>query len=175
MVAPLNKLRTAPGLFLDPGTYYLQISSAVSSAIPAEVSFHYFSINHRIRRPLLGGTGVQPLYLCPGSTTEYCYPNSTQPTVNPQQLGPSRSLPYHRPPRPRRFRILAIGFGKNNFLPTNPSQALDVSGNGQVDPLNVLIIINAINTLGAGALPTPPMFLGHLDTNANEPSIHSMP
>lgn len=168
MVAPLNGLRTAPGLFLDPGTYYLQISSAVSSAIPADVSFHLFlDQTSDPVGPLLGGTGVQPLYLCPGSTTEYCYPNSAQPTVNPQQLGPSPTTPLPPPATTTAIPSPSDWFWENNFLPTNPSQALDVSGNGQVDPLDVLIIINAINTLGAGALPTPPLFLGHLDTNAN--------
>ena len=41
---------------------------------------------------------------------------------------------------------------------------MDATGNGTVDPLDVLTIINAI---GDGPVPMPPHFLGYLDTNAN--------
>jgi hypothetical protein len=43
----------------------------------------------------------------------------------------------------------------------------DVTGNGSVDPLDALTLINAINSRGAGPVPSPPVFLGHLDPNAD--------
>ncbi|MCY2990858.1 MAG: Ig-like domain-containing protein, partial [Planctomycetota bacterium] len=54
----------------------------------------------------------------------------------------------------------------------NPMQAEDVNGDGRVSPLDVLIIINHINAVGAGPLPMPPPNLKgpplYLDVNGDD-------
>ncbi len=168
LVSPLGSLRSAPGLFLNPGTYYFQIGAATNTTISADVSFRLMVDRpSQPIGPVLGGTGVQPIFLCPGSTTEYCYPNSTTPTVTTQQVGPSPTVALPAPSKKPATPSPSSWYWSNNFLPTNPTNALDVTGNGLVDPLDVLVIINAINSIGIGPFPTPPVFLGHLDTNAN--------
>ena len=168
LVAPLNSLRSAPGVFLNPGKYFLQIAAASSGSLASDVSFRLLVERaSQAVGPLLGGTKVQPLYLCPGSTTEFCYPGSTTPTVVPQQIGPQPTVPLPAPSTRTVVPSPSSWFWNNDFLPTNPTNALDVSGNGLVDPLDVLSIINALNSLGVGPVPSPPNFLGHLDTNAN--------
>ncbi len=168
LIAPLNSLRSAPGLFLNPGTYFFQIASVVNGASVSDVAYRYM-----VERPsqaigaLLGGTAVQPLFLCPGSTTQYCYPDSPTPVATTQKVGPQPLIPLPAPSKEPIVPSSNAWYWTNNFLPTNPSNALDVTGNGIVDPLDVLVIINAINSIGLGPVPTPPQFLGHLDTNAN--------
>ena len=168
LVAPLNSLRSAPGLFLNPGTYYFQIAAVSNATTSADVSFRLMVDRpSQPIGPLLGGTNVQPLFLCPGSTTEYCYPNSTTPTVTTQQVGPRPTNPLPAPSNQPVTPNPSSWYWSNNFLPTNPTNALDVNGNGQVDPLDVLVIINSINSNGVGPIPSLPVFLGHLDTNAD--------
>ncbi len=168
LVAPLNSLRSAPGLFLNPGKYYFQIVAVSNETTSADVSFRLMVDRpSRPIGPLLGGTNVQPLFLCPGSTTEYCYPNNPTPTVTTQQVGPSPTIPLPAPSNGPVTPNPSSWYWSNNFLPTNPTNALDVTGNGPVDPLDVLVIINAINSIGVGPIPALPVFLGHLDTNAN--------
>lgn len=168
LVAPLNSLRSAPGVFLDPGTYYFQIAAESSSAIPADVAVR-FMVERPSKPigPLLGGTAVQPMFLCPGSTTQYCYPDSPTPTATTQLVGLPPTVPLPAPSRTPVRPSPSSWYWSNNFLPTNPSNARDVSGNGTVDPLDVLVVINAINSIGFGPVPAPPQFLGHLDVNAN--------
>ena len=168
LVAPLNSLRSAPGLFLNPGTYYLQVAAVSNTTTSADVSFRLMVDRpSRPIGPVLGGTNVQPLFLCPGSTTDYCYPNNPNPTVTTQQVGPSPINPLPAPSNRPVTPNPSSWYWSNNFLPTNPTNALDVTGNGQVEPLDVLVIINAINSIGVGPIPALPVFLGHLDTNAN--------
>ena len=168
LVAPLNSLRSAPGLFLNPGRYFFQIAAAANVPGGSDISYR-FMVDRPSQPigPLLGGTSVQPLYLCPGSTTLYCYPNAPTPTVATQNVGPAPAIPL---PAPLTTPIAVnpnAWYWSNNFLPTNPSNPLDVTGDGMVDPLDVLVIINAINSIGVGPVPSPPQFLGHLDTNGN--------
>ncbi len=168
LVAPLNSLRSAPGLFLNPGSYFFQIAAATNDNSAGEISFR-FMVDRPSRPigPVLGGVEVQPLFLCPGSTVDFCYPNTPTPTTITQQVGPR---PTPQLPAPSTTPVAAspnAWFWTNSFLPTNPSNALDATGNGTVDPLDVLTIINAINSIGVGPVPMPPHFLGYLDTNAN--------
>jgi Dockerin type I domain/Matrixin len=168
LVAPLNSLRSAPGLFLNPGKYYFQIAAESSSPTPNDVAIRFL-----VERPsnpigpVLGGTGVQPMYLCPGSTTQYCYPDSPTPIATTQKVGIQPTVPLPTPSRAQVQPSPSSWYWSNDFLPTNPTNALDVTGNGSVDPLDVLVIVNAINSIGFGPVPTPPQFLGYLDVNAN--------
>ncbi len=168
LVAPLNSLRSAPGLFLDPGTYYFQIAAESNSLTPADVAIRFM-----VERPsnpigpVLGGTAVQPLFLCAGSTTQYCYPDNPTPIATTQRVGLQPSVTLPAPSRTLVQPSPSSWYWSNEFLPTNPTNALDVTGNGSVDPLDVLVIVNAINSIGFGPVPTPPQFLGYLDVNAN--------
>lgn len=167
LVAPNGQLRSAPALFLDAGAYFFQVAASNGSGELSDTSFQF-----RVDRPskpigpLIGNKAVQPLYLNPGSTTEYLYPNSTTPTTRTQQVGPPPPQPL---PAPSNAPIASPSawFWRNQFLPTNPSNAMDVDGDATVSPLDVLVIINAINSAGIGPVPPVPMFLGHIDVNAN--------
>jgi hypothetical protein len=168
LVTPINELRSAPGIFLDAGTYYFQIASPPTAVQTSAISFRFLAErSSQPIGPVIGAKNVQPLFLCPGSTTVYCYPNSTIPTTTPQQVGPQPTVALPAPstrtvtPPPDRW------FWSNGFLPTNPTNALDTNGNGVVDPLDVLLIINTINQNGIGPVPLPPVFVGYLDSNAN--------
>ncbi len=167
LVAPLNDLRSAPGLFLDAGTYYFQVASSVVSGELPNIDFAL-----RAERPsqpvgpVLGDKKVQPMFLCPGSTTQYCYPNSTNPTTTTQQVGPPPVTPLAASSTAQ-VSSSSNWYWNNQFAPTNPSNAMDVDGDGSVGPLDVLLVIDVINSRGIGPVPTPPEFLGYLDTNAN--------
>ena len=165
LVAPLNSLRSAPGLFLNSGTYYFQVATSSGGS---DVSYRLMVERpSQAVGPLLGGTAVQPLFLCPGSTTQYCYPNSPTPTPLTQMVGQQPAVPLPAPSsKPITLSPDAWSWS-NSFLPTNPSNALDVNGNGLVDPLDVLVVIIAINSIGFGPVPPPPQFLGYIDANAN--------
>lgn len=168
LVAPLNAMRSAPGVFLDAGTYYFQVAATADYVQSSDVNFRLTAERPSSPvGPVIGPTKVQPLFLCPGSTTVYCYPNSTVPTTTTQQVGPPPVVTLPAPST----RVVApppdAWFWTNNFLPTNPTNPLDVNGDSSVDPLDVLIIINAINLYGIGPVPPPPQFVGYLDANAN--------
>ena len=168
LVAPLNSLRSTPGIFLNPGTYYFQIAAALDGGAHEQVAFRFTADQpSQPIGPLLGGTGVQPVFLCPGSTTQYCYPNSPTPTVSTQQVGPPPAVVLPAPAKQSVPQDPNAWFWSNNFLPTNPTNALDANGDGLVSPLDVLVIVNAINSFGFGPVPTPPKFVGQVDTNAN--------
>jgi hypothetical protein len=168
LVAPRNELRSTPGLFLDPGLYYLQVA-----ALGISSELEHLAVQLRADQPskpvgpILGSTNVKPLYLCPGSTTEYCYPNTPTPKTTPSHVGP--------PPPPLTIPVpkATVASNPNNwywtntFLPTNPFNPLDVDADNSVTPLDVLAVVNAINLQGAEEPQHPPIFRGHLDTNAN--------
>ncbi len=168
LVAPLNSLRSAPGLFLDPGTYYFQIAAETNSLTPTDVAIRFMAERpSNPIGPVLGGTGVQPMFLCPGSTTQYCYPDSPTPIATTQRVGIQPTVPLPTPPRTPVQPSPSSWYWSNDFSPTNPTNALDVTGNGSIEPLDVLVIVNAINSIGIGPVPTPPQFLGYLDVNGN--------
>ena len=168
LVAPWNDLRSTPGLFLDPGLYYLQVAALGMSSELEQLSVQLRADQpSKPVGPILGSTSVKPLYLCPGSTTEYCYPNTPSPKTTPSHVGP--------PPPPLTIPIpkAAVTSNPNNwywtntFLPTNPFNPLDVDADNSVTPLDVLAVINAINLQDNEEPQHPPIFRGHLDTNSN--------
>jgi hypothetical protein len=168
VVAPLNELRSAPGLFLDAGTYSFQIATSIGQGDGSSITFQFMTDRpSQTVGPLLGPKNVQPVFLCPGSTTEFCYPNNTTPTTVPQQVGAAPTIPLPAPSTRQPVASNSGFFWSNNFVPTNPTNAMDVDGDGLVTPLDVLTLVNTINTRGVGPIPTPPEFLGYLDVNAN--------
>lgn len=168
LVTVQGELRTAPGIFLDSGTYYLQVSTSIGLQESESASFEIYSDNPS--RPIgvvLGSKNVQPAFLCPGSTSEFCYPNTTAPTTQPEMIGPAPTPALPKPTTPVKVTSPSSFFWSNYFSPTNPTNPLDSTGDNRVDPLDVLLIINAINRIGMGPVPTPPQFEGFLDTNRN--------
>ena len=168
LVTPWNDLRTAPGVFLDAGTYFFQIATSQSPLVNTSVAYRF--IVERPSNPigvLLGPVNVQPLFLCPGSTSVYCYPNTNTPTVDTIQVGPPPTVALPVPSTKPVVPALDKWFWTNAFFGTNPTNALDANGDGRLDPLDVLVIINYINAKGIGPIPTPPESVGYLDTNAS--------
>lgn len=168
LIAPWNQLRSTPGLFLNPGMYYLQVAAFGFSG-----GTEVLAIQLRADQPskpvgpILGSTTVKPLYLCPGSTTEYCYPNTSLPKTTPSHVGappPAKTIPLPKSPLPPKSNN---GYWTNTFLPTNPFNQLDVDADNLVTPLDALAVINALNSQDSEIVEHPPVFRGHLDANAN--------
>lgn len=168
LVAPWNELRSTPGLFLDPGLYYLQVAGRGIST-----ELEHLAVQLRADQPskpvgpILGSTSVKPLYLCPGSTTEYCYPNTPLPKITPSHVGPPPPPLTIPTPKTSVAANPNNWYWTNTFLMTNPFNPLDVDADNSVTPLDVLAVINAINLQGTEEPVHPPIFRGHLDTNAN--------
>jgi hypothetical protein len=167
LVAPINELRSAPGLFLDAGSYYFQIAASTGTLpLPdIDVLFRTERPSQPIG-PLLGDKRVQPMFLCPGSNTEYCYPNTTAPTIIPQKVGPPPSTPLPRPTTTQ-SNSTSDWFWGHNILPTNPTNALDVNADNVINAIDALVVINLLNARGIGPVPSPPEFRAYFDTNAN--------
>lgn len=166
--SPLGEFRSSPGVFLDPGTYSIQIAAGVPVGDLPSVTFHLSSQAPSTPiGPVIGATGVQPKFLCPGETSVYCYPNTTIPTSTPYNPGPPPTTPL--PPVTVRPNVVPADgfFWQNTFLPTNPTRPLDVSNDGRLTPLDALIVINYLNANGAGAYPALPNYVGFLDSNAD--------
>lgn len=169
MVAPFGALRSSPGLLLESGKYYLQISAAIETGPLPDLDVRLVGeiVSDPIG-PVIGATGVQPKYLCPGQTDKYCYPNSNTPTSVPTSVGSVAAgvtLPAAATtPAPRAGDLW---FWKNDFRPTNPTRALDASGDNLVSPLDALLVINRLNLAGATPFPSPPVFVGYLDTSGD--------
>lgn len=49
----------------------------------------------------------------------------------------------------------------------NPNNALDVNGDGFVSPIDALLVVNALNTLGGIPLPTPAIVPPYIDVNGD--------
>lgn len=167
LVAPLNDLRSAPGLFLDAGQYYLQVSASVGGAALPTIS-----VTLKTERPsqpvgpLLGNKKVQPMFLCPGSNTEYCYPNTTTPTTTPHKVGPPPATPLPKPSTAQGASATDWFWG-NSILPTNPTNNLDVNADNFISAIDALVVINQLNSRGNGLLLSPQEFRSYVDTNSN--------
>ncbi len=169
VVAPIGQLRTSPGLLLDPGTYFLQVAMAADGASLPDTSVVLSGeiVSDPIG-PVVGTTGVQPKFLCPGQTAQYCYPNTGTPTAVPTSVStsaPTTSLPT--PSSSPAQSTADLWYWQNDFRPTNPTRALDSNGDGLISPLDALVVINRLNVAGSTPFPSPPIFVGYLDTTAD--------
>jgi hypothetical protein len=169
LVAPLGQFRSSPGVFLEPGTYFLQIAAATVAGVVPETSFSLSAQRpSQPIGPVIGPYGVQPKFLCPGETTKYCYPTSPTPSntpVNVSPLPPPQPLPPVSPtavPAPP-----DDWFWRNQLLPTNPVLPADVNADQRVSPLDVIAIVNRLNDQGPGLYPPLPIHIGYMDVSAD--------
>ncbi|MCR9297083.1 MAG: dockerin type I domain-containing protein, partial [bacterium] len=93
------------------------------------------------------------------------FPDGTE-TPTPSHVGPGPlislppPLPATVPPPPDMF------FWMNDFaILTNFKNSNDTNGDGIVSPIDVLLIVNYINSNGVVNLPA--QFVGYIDTNAD--------
>ncbi|MDX1927690.1 MAG: dockerin type I domain-containing protein [Pirellulaceae bacterium] len=168
LATEVGQLRTGASILLMPGTYYLQFGTKMSNAVDSDVLKVELSGN--ADSDPLGPprtVGSQPVFSCPDSTVQFCYPD-TPPTTAPFAIVPTTtivlptSVPYPVTPPANTW------FWNNQFPRTNFTLTPDTSGDGQVSPRDALIVINHLNALGSGLLPAPPVVLGGLiDVNAD--------
>ncbi len=185
MAAPLNEVRSAPAILLQPGAYYLQ--TGVGSSSDQAVDIHYRVFGETPDRPLgplLGDPQATPFYDCGDpSTAMFCFPDGDlnslpylitevyvvpdippdPPVANPT----SPQLPTVSLPKPATISAPPTDnyFWNNLLVPTNPVLRTDVDGNGKIQSLDALLIINRLNTLGTTAALLPPNIDAYYDVN----------
>ncbi len=166
IVAPLGTMRSLPGVFLDAGEYYLQVSAVTDgSSLPAT--------NLRLSgtRPtdpigvLIADVDSEPIYECE-TGGDFCFPDGAQSPI-PSHVGPGpvgqlpRPLPAPVPPPPDDFF-----WGNDLIFSTNPSNVNDTNNDGMISPLDALLVINFLNANASGSYPS--QFSGYIDTNADK-------
>lgn len=165
IVAPLGTMRSLPGLLLDAGMYFLQVSavSDTTSQSVVDVKLSGTRPSHPIG-PLVAPVDSVPIYTCEVGG-DFCFPDGTE-TPTPSHVGPGPliplppPLPAPVPPPPDMF------FWMNDFaILTNFKNSNDTNGDGIVSPIDVLLIVNYINSNGVVNLPA--QFVGYIDTNAD--------
>ncbi len=165
IVAPLGKMRSLPGVLLDAGEYFIQVS-AVSSA----PSMPLIDVRLSGTRPsdpigpLIANVDSEPIYTCE-TGGDFCFPDGTE-SPHPSHVGPGPVLPLPPPP-PAPMPPPPDNFFWSNDLvfATNPRDTMDASGDGIVSAQDALLIINYLNSYGSGSFPS--QFVGYIDTNAD--------
>ncbi|RMF44828.1 MAG: hypothetical protein D6753_01585 [Planctomycetota bacterium] len=164
--APLGELRSVPGVLLEPGEYYLQVTVVTEAATIPDIQFEVNGTRpSQPIGPLVESTDALPIYDC-GVGGDFCYPDGTT-TTTPVHIGPPPPPAAPVPPPPTQpLPPPPDGFfWLNERLPTNPINRQDTSGDGILSPLDALIVINYLNRNGSGAYP--PDFVGYIDVNAD--------
>ncbi len=164
--------RTGASALLLPGTYYLQFGARFEEGLttPAQLNFELLGFGDL---DPLGATPTNPTELpifdCGGQTSEFCYPNQaptpapfvivpTVPATPPVQLPSTNGLPVTPPP--------SHWFWNSQPPRWHASLPFDCSGDGVVSGLDVLLVINFINTFAPGLMPPPPVEVsGMIDVN----------
>ncbi len=164
--APVGELRSVPGVLLEPGEYYFQVTAVSDAGTMPEIQFEVGGTRpSRPIGPLVESTDALPIYDC-GIQGDFCYPDGVQKT-EPVHVGaaPPPSAPVPPPPAQPLPPPADGFFWINERLPTNPINNRDASGDGIVSALDALIIINYLNQQGSGAYPSG--FVGYIDVNAD--------
>lgn len=165
IAGPAGATRSGAGVLLDPGEYTVQIA-AQGLAINETVT--YALIGDRLTDPIgppVTDPTTKPIYVCPDTSSVYCYPGSP-PTTDPVLVVPS---PVFKTPLPTTVVTPPpdVWYWKLDFLTTNPTNSLDVSNDFAVSPLDALLIINDLNSNGSRVVPPPPIQTGYLDASAD--------
>jgi len=159
--------RSSNAVLLQPGTYFVQVESRdASGQNPADAQFQFFMdhISDPVGPPVLS-PGTQPAFGYDPATGLFTYPGQI-PTASPVVIVPPLA-PVPPPPTDIVPIPLNHWFWAPDFLPTNPSDPLDASGDGFVTPIDALLVINFLNSVGGGADPTGPRISSYLDTSAD--------
>jgi Matrixin len=96
IASPIGQLRSLPAVLLNPGTYYIQVSSALTSGgTPPDIDFRLIgSRPSRPIGPIITNPGTNPKFVCPGTTNRYCYPSKpSTPTTYGTGGRPAVALP----------------------------------------------------------------------------------
>lgn len=165
--AAVGQFRSGDNVLLAPGTYHIRFdgrSAGGTLAAAAMFQFYADGISDPIGPPLVDpGTGG--LFVCaPGSTSTFCYPG-LPPTTDP--FATANTTQSQNDPLTTVTAPPDIWFAPPDYLPTNPLNALDVSGDGATSPLDALIIINFLNAFGSISDPLAPTPHVYLDVDGD--------
>lgn len=157
-------MRSLPGVFVEAGEYYLQVSRLTSNSALPQVAVRLTGTQAADTiGPLIAPVDSEPLYVC-DEGTDFCYPDGTQ-TTDPIATDPTVSVPLPPPP------LAPLPLPPDEFFwdplisPTNVARPLDVNNDAVITPMDALIVINYLNSHPAGTYPD--QFVGFLDTNAD--------
>ena len=165
IVAPLATMRSLPGVLLDAGEYYLQVSVASNAATPPTVDVRLSGTRPTDPiGPLVAPVDFQPIYTCE-TGGDFCFPDGTVSTI-PSHVGPPPSKPLPPPPPdPVAPAPDSFFWGNDLSFGANQRNANDANGDGVVTIRDALMIISYLKLNGSG--PYPKEFVGYLDTNAD--------
>ncbi len=163
-----DQFRTGISLLLMPGTYYLQLGArfAPGTSEPQPITLRLLGTddNEPLGPPPVDPAAT-PIFGCPDTPGRFCYPPDVE-SMNPFVLLPDPPVDL---PTTVNFPIVpppSDGFFGTPFLRSNPSLPFDTNNDGSITSLDILLIINRLNTFGGGRAPAPPVDLGGmLDTN----------
>jgi Dockerin type I domain/Matrixin len=165
IVAPLGTMRSLPGVLLDSGEYFLQISAVTDSTSQSAVDVKLSGTRPTDPLgPLVAPVDHVPIYNCEVGG-DFCFPDGNRST-HPSHVGSGPviplppPLPAPVPPPPDNF------FWANDLVvSTNFKNANDTNADGIVSATDALLVINFINSYRAGSYPQ--QFEGYIDTNAD--------
>lgn len=164
-----GEFRSTDSVLLSPGTYHIRVEGRDSTGtVAASASYQLFAdvISDPLGPPLVDTTtaGLGD-FVCAadGSNSAYCYPGDVH-SDSPFVTGTTDQPPVGDPltdvnPPPDNW------FSPPDYVPSNPSDPLDVNNDTVVAPDDALHVINYINANGAGPDALAPDFSGYLDTD----------
>lgn len=162
-----GQFRSGLAVLLQPGTYFIEVEGRGDGGSgDPNASFIFFAdrISDPVGPPILL-PGTEPVFPIDPATGLILFPGQP-PTAEPVVIVPP-SVP---PPAPSPAPVIIpadIWFWPLDYLPTNPLNPLDASGDGIVSPLDALLVINFLNQTGTGADPLGLRLTSYLDTSAD--------
>ncbi|XZE51904.1 dockerin type I domain-containing protein [Planctomycetaceae bacterium SH139] len=160
----IGELRTLPGLLMEAGTYFIQLTLVANATALPDVAVSLDALfPSRPVGPLIASLDDEPLFECEVGG-DFCFPDGTQ-TGQTTVVGIDVPPPLPDPPTLPPLLLPDGGFWLNTLLPTNPLNPQDVNGDLIVSPLDALIVINYLNRNGSVSYPNN--FSGYLDVNGD--------
>jgi hypothetical protein len=163
----VGQYRSGSAVLLQPGTYFIEIEGRGpdgSGSPNASFTLYADRISDPVGPPVLP-PGTQPAFPTDPVTGLFIYPGQP-PTASPVIIVPPPS-PLPPPPSDPVNVPVDLWFWPPDYLPTNPLNPLDSSGDGFVTPLDALVVINFLNQSGAGADPLSLRLTKYLDTSGD--------
>jgi hypothetical protein len=161
----IGELQTLPGLLMEAGTYFIQLTVVSDAAALPRVTVALDGLfPSKPVGPLIASLDDEPLFQC-GVGGDFCFPDGTQ-TGQTTVVGTNPPPPLPAPPTAPPLSLPDGGFWLNSLLPTNPINRHDVNGDMSVTPLDALIVINFLNrNNGSGSHSSN--FVGYVDVNGD--------